>query len=181
VLAVLVNGLPGSGKTTLALALSAALGLPLYRKDAIKETLADVLGVTPPDGRDARAWSRALGAAASETMWTLLSESHAGAVLEAPHLSDDHEFARAGLARARVEGLHEVWCDVPIDIAHARYAARAASRHPIHDDERSSLADDWRAWSAAAEPLGLGPVYRVDTRIPVDASTVATLAVAIRQ
>ncbi|MGI5161693.1 hypothetical protein [Microbispora sp. CA-102843] len=36
-LVVLVNGLSGSGKTTLA----HALGLPLFSKDRIKESLAD--------------------------------------------------------------------------------------------------------------------------------------------
>ena len=43
-LAVLVNGLPGSGKTTLARAVARGLGLPLSSKDVIKETRADVLG-----------------------------------------------------------------------------------------------------------------------------------------
>ncbi|MFI7705853.1 AAA family ATPase [Nonomuraea sp. NPDC049480] len=47
-LVVLVNGLPGSGKTTLAKALADTLGLPLFSKDRVKETLADMLGVTPP-------------------------------------------------------------------------------------------------------------------------------------
>ena len=59
--------------------------------------------------------------------------------------------------------LHEIWCDVPVEVARARCHARLASRHPIHGDDPTSLADKWRAWSVTAEPLGIGPVYRVDT------------------
>lgn len=63
-LVVLVNGLPGSGKTTLAKALADTLGLPLFSKDRVKETLADMLGVTPPNDLTPFEWSR-LGAPAT--------------------------------------------------------------------------------------------------------------------
>ncbi|MEU5879240.1 AAA family ATPase [Spirillospora sp. NPDC047279] len=53
-LAVLVNGLPGAGKTTLARALSRYLGLALFSKDVIKEAHADVLGDERPDGPQRR-------------------------------------------------------------------------------------------------------------------------------
>jgi predicted kinase len=66
---VLVNGLPGSGKTTLARRLSAALGIPLISKDAIKETLTDLA--------PARA-----GIVASERMWDLAAEANGMVVLE---------------------------------------------------------------------------------------------------
>jgi predicted kinase len=38
---ILVNGLPGSGKTTLANGLARQLDAPLIAKDAIKEAVAD--------------------------------------------------------------------------------------------------------------------------------------------
>lgn len=57
---VLVTGVPGSGKTSLATALSAALGLPLLSKDVVKETLFDALVVRDRD------WSVRLGNAALE-------------------------------------------------------------------------------------------------------------------
>ena len=38
---VLVNGIPGSGKTTVARRLAVELGLPLFAKDTVKEAMAD--------------------------------------------------------------------------------------------------------------------------------------------
>ncbi len=46
---VIVSGAPGAGKTTLAPPLAAALGLPLFAKDTIKETLYDLLGYDEAD------------------------------------------------------------------------------------------------------------------------------------
>ncbi len=78
-MAILVNGLPGAGKTTLARAVSRRIRLPLLSKDVIKEAHAGFFGAEPPDGRPQRQWNRAFGAAASETMWALLADAPGGA------------------------------------------------------------------------------------------------------
>src|SRR5687768_2133644 len=66
--AVIVTGLPCTGKTTLARRLSADLKLPLICKDDIKETLFDTLG-----WRD-REWSRKLGAATMRLLYMWVEE-----------------------------------------------------------------------------------------------------------
>ncbi|MFC5831296.1 AAA family ATPase [Nonomuraea insulae] len=175
-LVVLVNGLPGSGKSTLARAFGRELGWPVFSKDALKETLADML--ERPGGVSEAEWSRRLGAAAGESLWTLLATAGRGAVLESPWLAPLRPVVVAGLARAGVEvgpAVREVWCDVPVELARRRYEERV--RHVVHR-EREVGDERWRDWAAGARPLGLGPVFRLDTSKEVDISGLAELCVA---
>ena len=166
---VLVNGLPAAGKSTLAPELALALGLPLLSKDLIKETHADVLGAAPPPGMTQRDWNRKLGTAASETMWALLGLSSPGAVLESSWRADVRQRVEAGLRRAGFAGAAEVWCEAPVPLLRERFARRWTSSHPIH----GAAPDDgeWAQMIEHAEPLGLGPVLRLDTSGPVDLVT----------
>lgn len=159
--AVLVNGLPGSGKTTLAGALAAELRLPLFAKDVIKETLFDWIGVGDRD------WSRRLGAASAETIWSLLADCGSDAVVEGWFSPPSAEPVRAGLDRAGASDVLEIWCDVPFDTAFRRFAERAPDRHPGHV-EHEVVAGYRARWANADRPLGLGPVLPVPTDAPVD-------------
>ncbi|NUW32360.1 AAA family ATPase [Nonomuraea sp. SMC257] len=172
-LVVLVNGLPGAGKTTLAKPLAHELGLPLFSKDRIKETLADHIGITPPAGLTGRQWSRRLGVAAGETLWALLADSRQGAVLESFWPVSLRPVVVGGLHRAGVQTAHEVRCTVPPAIARQRYEEREASRHPIH---QGILVSDqhWEQRTLEAEPLDLHHTYHVDTTWPVDVRCLAT-------
>ena len=153
---VMVNGLPGSGKSSLAPRLAAALGAACLGKDRIKEALADAV-VTEVPG---------LGAVAMETVWTLAATMSGMVVVDSWWFRPrDLESARAGLARSGAAATVEIWCDVPAELARARYVAR--KRHTVHADAEK-LATEWGGWAAAAVPLGLGPVIRVDTARTVD-------------
>jgi predicted kinase len=162
---VVVAGIPGSGKTTLARSLAPELGVPLLSKDTIKEALFDALGT------DDLEWSQRLGGASHRVLRALAAEAGA-AVLES-------HFHR-GVAEADLESLGkpmvQVYCRCPIDVAVARYRARAASpdRHPGHLPQHQ--ADEVIAsWSTVEpEPLALdAPLVEVSTVEPVDVAAVA--------
>jgi predicted kinase len=160
---VLVVGWPASGKSTLAAALAAELGLPLLAKDEIKEALMDVLGRP-----QTVAESRRLGKAAVLAMLRMARRCP-GAVLD----STWFDYALP-LARTLPGQLIEVHCTVPLEVAKARYRARAARRHAGHLDADRTEAELWGEPSPRS--LGLGPVVEVDTSAPVDiARLVCTL------
>lgn len=155
---VLINGMPGSGKTTLAGPLAAELGAQLLSKDGVKEALAGML--VAPTGVPQ------LGAIAMETIWALAGATTDTVLIESFWFRPrDLRFAEEGLRGVRARSVVEVWCDVPVELAHARYARR--TRHAVHEDNRR-LTEDWETWAEQAVPLALTPVIRVDTRGPVD-------------
>jgi predicted kinase len=150
---VLVSGLPGSGKTTLASALGPALGWPVLAKDVIKEALWDALG--PGD----RAWSRRLGGAAQDLVVQLAASAPAAVLDTFVHHEWKHRIA------SLPGRLVEVHCGCAPEIARARYVERR--RHPCHFDVEL-LATTWDRWVREdAEPLALGPVLSLDTSTPV--------------
>jgi predicted kinase len=175
---VLVSGVPGSGKSTVAGPLAAELGFGLLGKDRIKEVLGDALAPGPgpvdPGTPVDLGTSRRLGAAAMELLWAL-AEDLPAVVLDANFWVDD---ARLPGRLAALSGRPvEVHCTCPAELAAQRYRARSASRHPVHAQggARAILSPDHIARSG--RPVGAGPVITVDTAGPVD---VPALAAAVR-
>lgn len=160
-IALVVSGAPGAGKTSLALPLAASLGWPLLSKDVIKERLHDSL---PTPSNDALAWSRTLGGAAMDLLWTLAALSP-NVVLEANFRpTSDYERERLENLDRRIVEIH---CSCPPDLAARRFAERARSpghhrgAHPLTDLSPELLAE-------FPGPVGLGEVLVVDTSAPVD-------------
>ena len=162
-LLVVVTGAPGSGKTTVARALAAELGLPLVAKDDVKEALFDALGTGD------REWSRRLGRATYDVLFVVarrLLEAGASCVLESNF--SNPEPLRA-LPPARVV---QVLCAAPHDVVLDRYAARA--RHPGHLD--AEIVEELRERLAADEwkPLDIGgELIELDTSGSVDVGALA--------
>jgi predicted kinase len=158
---ILVNGLPGSGKTTLGSQLSQHLDVPFLSKDRIKEALADAVSA-PVRGA-------ALGGVAMDAVWMLAAAIPGCVVIDSWWFRPrDLQFAYEGLVVAKAEAIVEIWCDVPIALARARYDSR--QRSSIHQDDRDMSAE-WEAWASEGIPLAICPVIRIDTTVAVDASS----------
>jgi predicted kinase len=153
---VVVSGPPASGKTTLALQIAPALGLPLIAKDTIKQALMTVLPV--PDVET----SRTVGTASVAALLAVAGQT-GGAVLESVwHRSR----AVAGL-RLLPGSIVEVFCRCDPGIARYRYALRAATRGAGHFDAQRTAGELWN--EEVARPVAGGwPVIEVDTSCPVD-------------
>lgn len=159
--AILVNGVPASGKSTVARDLAAALAYPLLGLDTVKEALFGELGIGD------RLYNRTMGRASYAAIWALVGEFPPGVtvIVDAWFGFQPIDLLRDHLARARVDRLCELWCHAAPDIIAGRYLARCGERHEGHLGP--DYAPELRALAERAEPLGLATVIDVDTTEPV--------------
>ncbi|MEO8368611.1 MAG: AAA family ATPase [Candidatus Solibacter sp.] len=165
---VIVTGLPGSGKTTLAAQLAAALDLPMLDKDAILEQLFDTRGTG--DAAHRRSLSRE-----SDAIFQARAAASTGAVLVSfwhqPGMAHDSGTPTAWLS-ALPAPIVNVHCVCPPEVAAERFIRRA--RHPGHLDSQRSHAQLLQSLETLASlpPLDLGPRIEVDTTCPIDLSSI---------
>jgi len=159
---VLVNGVPASGKSTVARAISQELNCPRLTLDTVKEAFFAHLGTGDRD------YNRLLGKASYQAMFALIADfpDPSTTVVDAwfgfqPRAVLDEHLARAGVTR-----VIEVWCHAPPEVIGERYRARLSDRHAGHLGE--SYIPELIALAGRARPLGDFPFYEVDTSAAFD-------------
>ena len=159
---IVVNGMAGAGKTTLARPLGAELGVPLVSKDALKEALGDAVDAPLP--------TRVVGALAADAQWRIVGMLAGTVLIESVWLAGrDEEWFRRGWESVGSPVGIEVWCGAPRDVMRERFFTRA--RHGVHDDR--ARHEEWEAAADDAQPMTGFPVIRVDTSSPVDLAALA--------
>ena len=162
---IVVTGLPASGKSTVARAVAAALGLPRLDKDVILEELFDSLGIGDAE------WRRRLSRAADEILRGVLRAQ--GAVLDSwwrhPRSPIDSGTPSDWLG-SLPGSLVELHCMCEPQVAAERFLSR--KRHEGHLDGSKSRAELLTSFQQLASlgPLGIGRLVEVDTQQPLSLS-----------
>lgn len=161
---VVVSGLPGSGKTTLARRLAPALNLPLIDKDDILD------GQFESQGIGDAAWRRTLSRE-SDAVFEAAAMSSSGAILVScwhlPGMATDSGTSTHWLS-ALSKVVVNVDCLCSPDVAAGRFEER--TRHVGHLDTEVTAADRLASIRAQSRlgHLDIQPRIEVDTSVGVD-------------
>jgi len=164
--AIVMTGLPASGKTSIGRVLAGELGWPCLDKDDFLEALYDQQPVTDMSIR--RQLSQQ-----SDELFRDAAKAHSQVVLIshwAPSDGDGSTGTPADWITGLFEQVIELHCSCPAPVAAARFAAR--DRHPGYLDKLRNAAEI-ETWLQALEtgyPLGLGEVIGVPTDQAYDAA-----------
>jgi len=160
--ALLVNGVPASGKSTVAKAVSEAEGWPLLTLDTIKEAFFAQLGTGDRD------YNRQLGKASYQAIFALIGDfpPDTTVVIDAWFGFQPADVLHMHLARAGVAQVAEIWCHAPGEIVGERYRARLGERHAGHLG--ASYVPELVALAETAKPLGTFSLFDIETTGPLD-------------
>lgn len=138
---ILVNGLPATGKTTIARTLSATLDMPVISKDVFKEFLFDTI-----KAKD-REWSKVLGGVSNDFVYILADKLLTNGESIIIENAFEYEFAKPNLEKllkGKNINVTEVYCTTDKNIRRNRFKARQESgdRHLGHVDSLNYLSDN---------------------------------------
>nr|WP_156920289.1 bifunctional aminoglycoside phosphotransferase/ATP-binding protein [Segniliparus rugosus] len=152
---VLIGGLPGTGKSTLAAALAGEVGAAVVSSDEVRHELKESGEIAGEAGQ----YGRGLYApeAAAKVYRTMLDRARgalaggASVVLDASWVQAEQRELAARLAEESSAALVELRCVAPQDVAWRRIAARRQSRSDATAEIARDMAADMRPWPTSSE------------------------------
>jgi uncharacterized protein len=150
---VLVGGLPGTGKSTLAGELASRLGCTVLSSDAIRKELAGIAPQQPAPapyggGIYTAPWTERTYA---ELLRRAASLLHMGesVIVDASWTRPRHRLAAAATATHAVADLVQLQCDSPAGVAARRLGERRGSSSDAGLEVACELAAAWAPWPGA--------------------------------
>ncbi len=168
--AIIVTGLPASGKTSVARALAASLNIALFDKDDFLERLYEEHKISNWDAR------KRLSRKSDQDFQ--ISATQAGTSILVSHWRPNNAATDSGTptdwVKTAFENVVEVFCECRPTIATQRFLAR--QRHPGHLDSQRDPAQLAQQMLSLSDgyPLRLGPVVQVNTEHAVNIENVLT-------
>lgn len=160
---IIVNGLPGTGKSTLAKKLADELSLPIIMKDGIKEFLFDALGTKD------RAWSGELGKFSYKYLYELtdfmLENGHSVIIENAFERKYSKPAIQQIIEKNKPDNVYEIYCFTDATTRRNRYKERneSGNRHIGHVDHLNYLSDSDPEPTEKYAPLDVGALTKIDT------------------
>ncbi|MEV4643554.1 AAA family ATPase [Saccharopolyspora sp. NPDC049357] len=151
---VVVGGLPGVGKSTVAGALADRMGGVLLRTDQIRREMPRAAGLDPGAGYGRGLYDSAQVHDTYGEMFSRCSqliEYGESVILDASWSNADEREAARALAREGRAAITELRCDAPRDVAAARLAARVNDVSDATADVADRMAGRFAAWPEAVE------------------------------
>jgi hypothetical protein len=165
---IVVSGLPGSGKSTVACVLAPLMNLPVIDKDVILERLFELKGTGD------RAWRRQLSRESDVILQEEAAASDGAVVSSFWHVSGmPSESGTPGDWLHKLPGaVVNVHCVCPPRLAAERFASR--QRHPGHLDKTRAFAEILSSIQALvpSRALSIGEPVVVDTTEPLVAAAI---------
>jgi uncharacterized protein len=151
---VLIGGLPGTGKSTVAAALADATGWPVLRSDEVRKDIAGlghtVAAAAPPgEGLYRPAVTDATYAALLERGRTAL-ELGETIILDASWSDGRHRQAAREVAGATASDLVELCCVAPLEVAQQRIRRRLDARADATPLVAAAMASRFEAWPGSS-------------------------------
>jgi predicted kinase len=161
---ILVNGVPASGKSSVARAIAGAGPWPLLTLDTIKESFFAHLGTGDRD------YNRLLGKASYQSMFALAADfpDDMTVVMDAWFGFQPEDILSQHIARVGQPQVFQVWCHAPPDVIGERYRARVGERSGGHLG--LEYVPELVALAKRAQPLQRFATYKLDTTRAFDVS-----------